>query len=224
MKNEERHVLDELSAYIDGEAKDPARIARHLQGCAACARHHMQLLKVSAHVRAIPMPEARPEFAARVLARIAEQEDTPAPFWRRPAWMTAFAAAAALAIGLAGFFAMNAPPQPDNGPAQLVAKSIQLRDTGAVVGAFVGLFDDGVDAEALEAALQEPGWQPESYALDPILDLVAETRPEDFALGFNDPENDLFAMIDTLDTEESFALRELLRQRLMDATAKNTKG
>ncbi len=41
------HVLDELSAYIDGESRDPEFIARHLQSCPECARRHVELLKLS---------------------------------------------------------------------------------------------------------------------------------------------------------------------------------
>lgn len=65
-----RNVTGWLSAYIDGECPAAGRVARHLQSCPECARHHMQLLKVAGHIRNIPGPTGSREFADRVMARI----------------------------------------------------------------------------------------------------------------------------------------------------------
>ncbi len=222
MKNEDRHVLDELSAYIDGEARDPARIARHLQGCADCARRHLQLLKLGAHLRTMSLPDVRPEFATRVMARIAEQESAPAPFRRRRI-VDAMAVAALVAL-CAGLFSLWLRQDRETAPAQLVAKSIELRDSDAVVGAFVELFDEGVDAELVEETLKEPTWEHVYYSSESIWELLAEVRPEDVSLGFSDADNDLFSLIDGLDAEEHDTLRELLLQRYQAVNQNETKG
>lgn len=91
------HVHAELSAYLDGETKDPVSIQRHLQTCPECARRHLEMLKISARLRALPDRECPPNFTEKVLASIAD-----APL-RRGGWLPAFALAAAglaLAVGL----------------------------------------------------------------------------------------------------------------------------
>ncbi len=222
MKNDDRHVLDELSAYIDGEALEPARIARHLQGCAECARRHLQLLKLGVHLRSMPLPDVRPEFATRVMARIAEQEGAPAPFWRRRL-VDAMAVAALVAL-CAGLFPLWLRQNREAAPAQLVATSIELRDPAAVVGAFVELFDEGVDEKLVEAALEAPEWGHMHYSSESIWELLAEVRPEDVSLGFSDADNNLFSMIDRLGPEEHDVLRELILQRFQAVDQNETKG
>ena len=61
-----RHVLDDLSAYLDGECTEPARVVRHLQTCAPCAKRYQELRVLSGQVRALKPPAVSPEFAARV--------------------------------------------------------------------------------------------------------------------------------------------------------------
>lgn len=222
MKYEDRHVINELSAYIDGEASDPARIARHLQGCPECARRHIELLKLSAHLRRMPLPDVRPEFATRVMARIAEQEGAPAPFrGRRIADAMAVAALVALCVTL---FSLWLRQDRETPPAQLVARSIALRDADAVVGAFVELFDEGVDEELVEETLKEPIWGHVYYSSESIWELLAEVRPENISLGFSDADNDLFSLIDGLDAQEHDALRELLLLHWQTVNQNETKG
>lgn len=74
-----RHVLDELSAYLDGEADDAEAIGRHLSQCVTCAQRFMELSKLSAHLKALPEAEPHPAFANRVMAHV--QASTPTRRW-----------------------------------------------------------------------------------------------------------------------------------------------
>ena len=81
----DKHVLHELSAYIDGETPGAARIERHLQHCADCAKRHMQLLKMSAHLNTLRRGESQPEFIADVLTRVIEEKQKTRPQYAWPA-------------------------------------------------------------------------------------------------------------------------------------------
>lgn len=105
----DRHVEAELSAYLDGEAKEPARIQRHLQTCPECARLHLEMLKLSARLRALPNPEASPDFSGRVLDRVAQAEPSRLHRWPVFALM---AAGLVLTAGLAWFRGIGVQSSP----------------------------------------------------------------------------------------------------------------
>jgi anti-sigma factor RsiW len=95
------HVLDRLSAYLDGELppEDRALVAEHLAGCEECSRRLQALGIVDAAARELPAePPARyfRAFPSRVRRRL--QGDTRERSWRAPAWTWAAAAAALLAV------------------------------------------------------------------------------------------------------------------------------
>lgn len=114
-----RHALDELSAYIDGCARAPERIARHLAQCPDCARRHVELLKLGAHLRALPDPAPVPDFADRVFARInAAQTAVPRADRARNWRAAAVAAAAAFALAAGAWWSAQGPS-----PESLVAES-----------------------------------------------------------------------------------------------------
>ena len=71
MKTE--HVIDALSAYLDGEAANPDAIAAHLRECPACARRLQELRAVSCATQALSAPETDPAFVTRVMAEVREQ-------------------------------------------------------------------------------------------------------------------------------------------------------
>jgi anti-sigma factor RsiW len=90
----ELHLL--IQADMDGElgAADAARVAAHLQSCAACAALQQNLLRLSAKIRAETQRPTLPEAArASLMRRLAPP---------RPAWLpvAGLALAASLAIAL----------------------------------------------------------------------------------------------------------------------------
>jgi hypothetical protein len=92
---------DELSAYIDGESREPAAVAGHLRSCAECARRHAELAKLSAQIRGLRSLEAPSGFAGHVLARVREVRPAGASPWR---WAGPVLAAAAIALVTAAVF------------------------------------------------------------------------------------------------------------------------
>ncbi len=88
---------EEISAYLDGEASNPGAVQKHLQTCMVCARVHMQIAKLSAHLGALSGPEVSHDFAARVLASI----DAATPSGRiAKAWWVRVAVPLAAAAGV----------------------------------------------------------------------------------------------------------------------------
>ncbi len=97
-------TLENLSAYIDGEAKNADQVRAHLQQCAECAQRHLALAKISTDIQALPASEPRAGFAGRVVATIEDGDDA---YRRRPWWQTVGApvAMAATLLLAAGLFA-----------------------------------------------------------------------------------------------------------------------
>jgi hypothetical protein len=209
----ERHVLDELSAYIDGEARHPERIARHLRHCAGCARRHMELLKLSAHVAALPAPPDNPDLIGKVLAEIGRHQ---AAHEARPRLLAfpvrrliplAAAAALALAAGL-GWLALRPESVPEN---TRLAENPELADE-AVVVRLVGLIESGDDLAYFDDAQAGPAIEApavvEPLPVDGLLLALA-------ALAADDPEpaffaGDVYDDLESLEEAEAAAFGELL--------------
>ncbi len=109
------HVLDQLSAYLDGQAKNPERIERHLQQCASCARRHMQLAKLDAHLKAFEGPSVQPAFLTRVMARI-KDEPVSQSAWPLGRLMPVASVALVLALVLGAYLYWPAGEDISGGP------------------------------------------------------------------------------------------------------------
>ena len=118
-----RHVTQaDLSAYMDGEARRPERIERHLAQCAACQAHLAAFGAVSAHVKALRSPSVHPSFAANVVGRIREAQ--PARSASHAPWRSYIAPAMAVAMVMliAGVLAFNTP-RPGDQPAETISQT-----------------------------------------------------------------------------------------------------
>ncbi|MCA0374911.1 MAG: zf-HC2 domain-containing protein [Gemmatimonadetes bacterium] len=68
-----RDVLDDLSAYLDGElpGERVARLDAHLRDCPRCARFGGDMARLLAALRdAVPLPDVEPSLVAAVLGRV----------------------------------------------------------------------------------------------------------------------------------------------------------
>lgn len=93
--------IETISAYLDGEHERPEDVRRHLQQCAECARDHVALQKLSAHVQALPECEVTVGFTARVMRAVEAPQSTrvrPRRFWVPIG--AGLAAALAVVVGL----------------------------------------------------------------------------------------------------------------------------
>jgi len=204
-----RHVIDELSAYIDGEAKDPGRIRRHLQFCEACARHHLQLLKLSSHLRSLSGPAPQEGFATRVLARTAEEECPPVRRW--PVFALYPAAVAILVLLLAGTGLYVWYGTTPSSPANMAAV---WNDDEAVVEAFERLIEEGADLSLFENGSESEEDAIEDVSFDEVVDVLAS------AAWIDDEEDppfvgeDLYGTMEALEQEDEAAVQALLREYL----------
>ncbi len=79
-----RHVVDQLSAYLDGDMKPQAAelVRAHLDACAACARAADELRAIVAGARSLERPEPPPTLWPAIEGALAETE-APLLDWRR---------------------------------------------------------------------------------------------------------------------------------------------
>ena len=79
-----RHVVDQLSAYLDGDMKPQAAelVRAHLDGCAPCARAADELRAIVAGARSLERPEPPPTLWPAIEGALAER-DAPLLDWRR---------------------------------------------------------------------------------------------------------------------------------------------
>ena len=67
-----KHVTEEeLMAYRDGESRDRAGVAAHLEECPECARQLKQIEAVLSTLNALPVPEPGEDYGQRVWRQIA---------------------------------------------------------------------------------------------------------------------------------------------------------
>ena len=81
-----RISIEELSAYLDGEAKNPGKVRQQLQESDDAARMYRALSKVSAHVRSLPKASVRSGFSGRVLAALEAPKPRRSSTWPVPVW------------------------------------------------------------------------------------------------------------------------------------------
>jgi hypothetical protein len=209
-----RHVLEELSAYIDGEARHPKRIERHLSQCPDCARRHMELLKLSSHLGAMKDPEVAPAFLTRVLAHAREEEMLTV----RGAWLTGMAQwGAALALIVAGL-ALLYGVWPDGGqsttalPVQVaVDPNAAFLDDEHIVEAMAELMEEGVDLTYV-ASDTPRNWllDDDSISYDEAVALLVEDVTDEDAATYQETGSNVYGLIDGMETSETETLESLL--------------
>jgi len=163
MSNEDKW-LEELSAYLDGEAADAPGVEEHLRREPALSRRGEDYTRIGALLRSLPEPDVHPAFATRVVAHAVEAG--PAPTWR---WWQVLVPALGLAAVAVAAFLLQQPEAPaptqvaETIPAQ---ETITLRkdwtDEENVVGAMEQLIDQGVtfDLDTPEAAVEAEAEEP----------------------------------------------------------------
>ena len=197
------HVLDELSACIDGEAKAPEVIARHLESCGACAQRHRELLELSAQIREdsdrqkAVCPGFSAAFVTRVVARASETVPAPRVWWGRR--VSVGFACVGLVVVILG--ALMTFPRP-----------VQAPQTAGITA---------------PAHSEDASWAAEPERHFAELDVYGESdevSPEDLVLALGDIEwlaglaevseqqEDMDAAISSLNATEAESLKELLRE------------
>jgi hypothetical protein len=80
-----RHVLDQLSAYLEGDLNQRAAEAvhEHLAGCAGCTRAADDLRAIVNSARSLDRPEPPPSLWPAIEGALARDEEAPLLAWRR---------------------------------------------------------------------------------------------------------------------------------------------
>ena len=206
--NHTPHVLHEISEYLDGECRDPERIARHLQSCPACARRHVELLKLSGHIRALRGPETHPGFVTRVMAHATEITPT-------RDWFPRFSPRVAAVLCVVGLAAAGpwrwAPSTPTIAVPATVSPRVNVawQDDARVVEALGRLMDVGAPTDLFGDLDEATDFDEPAVALDSILESLADDSVED---GFVDPfgQDELSGLMDSVEDEDILLLRSLL--------------
>lgn len=219
MKND-MHVLDELSALLDGEAEDPARIESHVRACPTCAQRYRELRAVTTQVRRLNAPEVSPEFVKLVVARVREESSMRrrAPWQRLQTWLAALrmpqvlvpaGAFCGVIIGVALYYL--AGPAATTAPVTRVAESpTVVMETVPQQTVVDALAESGVDVVQLAEVFGAN--DPEGYG---AFDFADDNVDDDFAAtldaGWAPSNDDVFGSIESLSQEQQAAVKQLLQ-------------
>lgn len=127
-----RITNEELSAFLDGEAKHPEDVECQIQRSEETARRYMALSKVSKHVQALPELQARPGLPGRVAASLAESKSNRRLVW--PLRATASVMAAIAFVTLLVVTGMNENSSPPAVETAAIAPEIVTATEITVLG------------------------------------------------------------------------------------------
>jgi len=161
----DRKQRDQISAFLDGEARAPGAVERLLRDDPRAAAYHRELAALSRSIRTLEAPDVHPAFAARVMAEVSETRMAR----RAPRWLLAGAPALVLAVALFAVVYLALPwsapaPAPDPRP----------------VGG--GQFLAAVDVESISQLIEERIASGENVALDDI-GLLGPIEEDETTLG-----------------------------------------
>jgi hypothetical protein len=139
------HVIDHLSAYLDGDLGEQpaARVRAHLSGCAACAQAAADMNALIDIARSLERPEPPPTLWPAIEGALARHERGPFG-WR----VFAFGLAAGAAVALAVVWVGRGHVAPPGGPSLVRLESAPAAATGAATPASGASASDPLLAEA----------------------------------------------------------------------------
>ena len=207
----DRLRLEEMSAYLDGEARDPAAVERQLREDPEAAQHYRALTALSTHLRRLPPPNVHPAFATRVMAAVSSRRPLAASQSRTVRLAMALGAplvALALIAVTASVLGRSGPSSTTDLPVAEVLHP-HAEDPEEV---YDGLLDQLLYTD-FEEALQWFDESPETVAAEE--DLVEILPSEEWlnsALAALDAESDLDDVVESLEPEEKEILETLLNE------------
>ncbi len=209
-----RISIEELSAYLDGEAKNPDKVRQLLQESDDAARMYRALSKVSAHMRSLPKASVRPGFSRRVIASLEAPEPRRSLTWPVPvsASLAAAAVVAVLAvIGLNDTAEFPAVQTVASTPAIYTPQPATLEDEDALVAELERRITSGAESEALLSG----GLYEETDPVEELpADLLLALAPSDWmdSLGGLNGPNDYRMEMNALTDSEKIIFVQLLEE------------
>lgn len=201
-----RISIDELSAHLDGEARDPGEVQRQLEESEALSTKYSELKEVGRRVRSLSTPELIPGFASRVIRAVEAPADRRRVAWRIPAGLSAAVATAAVALLVV---------LGSGAPTEVQAPTVALSNTMPQEDALIAELERRlVNVPAPEALLTAGVYEPmDPVEEDPdalLLALAPATWLE--AFGGDDSGSDYLVALDELNDSERDIFRELLSE------------
>jgi hypothetical protein len=213
-----KRVREDISAYLDGEAKDASSIARLIAESGDASQEHLAFAELSARLRSLNEPDIHPAFAARVVATIEEQRDRRAARWRIPAIVGV--AAAMLLVAALSYDSLQtvAPVTPvlnvANTPASLPAQAV---DENTLMAELERRVSEDADVQHFVLARFENTPQPADLYTDRLIAAVAGSRGAAVAGGAFAHGIDYRAAVQRLDDVQADALKQMLSASVREA-------
>ncbi|MCL4691616.1 MAG: hypothetical protein KJ060_03795 [Candidatus Hydrogenedentes bacterium] len=217
----DKRLNEELSAYLDDESKDKARIADLLKNDPEAVRKLSEYSALSKALKALPAPEVHPAFATRVLAQARETRRASA--WSRAPRLAGGVVLSALIVGFCVWAMLpgTVPSTPQEQEPE-VAAVLELRHSDEPLGPFASLMDE--DLLDSPVALTEGDIVPSDEAQLAADEASMESAVESIvwlasAAPAGSDSEELDAMLGDLDDTEITVLRELLVEYAMEDDA-----
>jgi len=216
MKN---RVREDISAYLDGEAKDAQSVARLIAESEDASKEHLAFAELSARLRNLDAPEVHPAFATRIVATIQEQQSRRRVLWRIPAGI-----AAAAAVLLVAYVSINsAGPRTPHTPADNIA-ALPVPARPAVAAdedSLLAEFDRRITQDAgmqqfVMARFDNTGDTADIYT-DRLLSAVARSEGAAAAGAAIAHGIDYRTTVQRLDGEQAAALKQVLAASMREA-------
>lgn len=218
MKN---RVREDISAYLDGEAKDAQSIARLIAESEDASKEHLAFAELSARMRSLETPEVHPAFAARVVANIQEQQNRRRLLWRIPAGL-----GVAAAVLLVAYISLNTAStripntEADNIaslPAPVPAPNFSGMDENALLAEFDRrVTEDSNVQQFVMARFDSPTETAEIYT-DRLLAAIANSEGAAAAGAAIAHGVDYRTTVQQLDSEQADALKQVLAASMREA-------
>jgi negative regulator of sigma E activity len=205
MKSEKQR--NEISAYLDGEARSEEAVRERIEADADTAAYYNELKSVSNAVRALPEATPRHGFAQRVCACIEAAGQETVKAWRMP--LTAHATlAAALVVGVVAFKSVAPSPSGSVQPeSPVIAMSLQEEEQALVARLEQRINADAANNEPTAVGLYVSR-QPSEVYNERLLGLVSNM---DYMQAFPAVSgSDYSTLVNTLDPAGRQAFKELL--------------
>jgi len=208
-----KRVREEISAYLDGEAKDAPSITRLVAESGEASKEHLAYAELSARIRSLAEPDIHPAFAARVVATIQEQNDRKPARWRIPAFVSV--AAAALIVAALSFDSTR-----PSTPAQTVAivpVAAPQADEATLMAELERRVSQDSDVQHFVLARFENTPRPEQLYSDRLVSAIAGSRGAAAAGGAFAHGIDYRAAVQRLDDAQADALKQMLTASVREA-------
>jgi hypothetical protein len=148
-EKKKQRLLEELSAFLDGESSDPETVAARLERDPESAQLAKELSALGDALGRLTPPDVHPAFRTRVLAHVRETRRKPVLTWR---W-NAFAAMVVLAPFAAAMYVLWSEPEdvtPTEAQAALVRYMLEA-DENEVIDTLAARIDLAVPDAAEDA-------------------------------------------------------------------------